>query len=236
MCVLHRKFISVNDAPLRGYRKARSARTASSSSGNKSLEKASSRKPKLAVDEPSGRDTIWRAEAPHHAHGGAGGSVYSLQKVAPKNGKGKAKDESTTLDNTPEEDEDRFGTVATYKTAQAGQPDGSDSNGDADSEDDDTPESGQATPTTLDRSLTEDSEEGGLDATIGKKGSRPGSGRRPVQDIWPSAKSSRKQQHVSAYLISSLRVTDVVKQSRAETELHKTLAMPDAEFAKLLTQ
>lgn len=237
----NRKFSSVNNAPLHGYRKARSARTESSSSGNKSLEKptAYARKTRQPVDETSGRDTVWRAEAPHHAHGAAGGSVYSLQKVAAKNGKGRAKEDAAALHDTAEEDEDKFGTVATYRTAQAGGPDASDEN-EADSEDDDMLESGQATPTTLDRSLTEDSEEGGLDATIGKKGSKPGSGHRPLQDIWPSSKATGKKNQVCIALQRLINLQPpndhLSPQSRVETELQKSLALSDGDFAKMLTQ
>lgn len=196
----YRKFVSVSTAPTLGYRKARSATTASSSSGRRSVEKRATgqiRKAKDAVDEPSGRDTLWRAEAPHHAHGGPGGSVYSLQKVIPSKGKGKAKDTTPDLAESTEEDEDKYGTVATYKTAQVGQSEGTSEN-EADSDDEGTLESGQATPTTLDRSMTEDSEEGALDATIGKKGNK--SGRLAVQEIWShKAKSGRRKQPVRAF-------------------------------------
>lgn len=198
---LYRKFISVNNAPSLGYRKARSATTASSSSGRRSIEK-SARQAKKHIDEPSGRDTIWRAEAPHHAHGAPGGSVYSLQKVTPNKGKGKAKETDTSglHDTAEEDDEDKYGTVATYKTAQAGLAEGSSEN-EAESDDDDL-ESGQATPTTLDRSMTEDSEEGGHEATIGKKGSKTGPGRRAVQDIWAESKRSGKHRQQQVRRVS----------------------------------
>jgi len=227
------KIVSINSAsnsvPPSGHRHAASASDHSGGSTSTSSRHASKDSKHRDGDADHSRDmdmdTLWRAEKKEKR---ADGSVYSMKKVqASKGGKkgksrasdGEADAARTRLGGTAEEvetehaeenaaaadDEDRYGTVASYRTAA-----------EADAEDglsdvDEQKGNGALSP--------EDEDDSGHETPTGPAIS----GRKRVQDIWPSspggeARRGRKQ------------------PSKAQTDLDKTLSLSHKDFARLLTE
>jgi len=134
------------------------------------------------VGSSAGNDTLWRAEKKTTDN-----SIYSLQKVRKSSG-GSRHGKGPAVEN----DDDQFGTVASYRTASAG---GADDNEDGEEEASYSDDSGNQTPT-------------GLTSKDARSKSRKGDSRRPVQDIWYS--EGREPKQVCQPCLGCLLIADIV--------------------------
>ena len=206
-----RKIVSVNSAsssvPPAGHRHAAPASDHSGGSTSTSSRHASKdskyRHEDADQSRDMDRDTLWRAEKKEKR---ADGSVYSMKKVAASKGgkKGKSKAAGGEADaaharlgGTAEEaeaehaeedavaadDDDRYGTVASYRTAAEADAD------DGESDVDEQKGNGAHPPG--------DEDDSGHETPTG----RDSGGRKRVQDIWPSGPeggAGRGRRQVSA--------------------------------------
>lgn len=128
------------------------------------------------VGSSAGNDTLWRAEKKT-----ADTSIYSLQKVRKSsNGSRHGKGPAVQNDIVSENDEDQYGTVASYRTASAGGAYEDEEHQEQEEEASYSDDSGNQTPT-------------GLTSNDARSKSRKQDSRRPVQDIWHSDARKPKQ-------------------------------------------